>query len=148
MVSCGPKSVGYNTTGVIASNLFGIYTLDEDYAYLLNSKGFTNYSGSVVLKPDMTFQFSKIPCIMCPKIEGGVYSSATGKWRIVKRNAIWALEIYDMDFQTMCCRYALFSFPILGESPPYGIELAFNEDTGLWVKLKKSRIKPESNSHP
>jgi hypothetical protein len=153
MVSChpegcyGPKSFCYNTKGLATSNLFGIYTLDEAHALLLASKGFTNYSGSILLRPDMTFQFSEIPCIMCSTIEGGVYSSATGKWRVAKQNAIWVLEIYDTDYQKMCCRYASFTLPILGESPPYGIELTINHDTGMWIKLKK-RGNAEQNSNP
>lgn len=154
MVAChpegcyGPKPFGYNTKGVETTNLFGLYILDEAHASFLDSKGFTNHSGSIWLRSDMTFEFSKIPCLMCFTIQGGVYSSTTGKWRVAQQNRIWVLEFFDADHQKQCCQYASFTLPIFGESPPHGIELAMNHDIGMWIKLKKAATNSVQNSHP
>src|SRR3954468_14422715 len=116
----GPKSFGYNTKGVAISNLFGTYTFDGTNASVLDRNGFTNRSDYIQLKSDMTFVCSEIPCIMyLPK--KGVYFSTAGKWRIVQSAEIWELELYDLDSGSMA-GYSNLSFPILGESPPHGIE--------------------------
>ncbi|MCD6048945.1 MAG: hypothetical protein K0Q55_348, partial [Verrucomicrobia bacterium] len=49
----GPKAFNYNTMPMVTSNLFGAYTLDVPHA-TLEKYGFTNYTGSIRLKPDMT----------------------------------------------------------------------------------------------
>ena len=141
MASChpegcyGPRSFGYNTKGVAVSNLFGTYTFDGVNASVLDRNGFTNRSGSIQLKSDMTFVCSEIPCIMnTPK--RGVYFSTAGKWRIVQNAAIWEVELYDVDFTTMA-GYAALSFPILGESPPHGLELAINHGEGYWIRFQR-----------
>jgi hypothetical protein len=141
MASChpegcyGPKAFGYNTKGVAASNLFGVYTFDGASGPILDRIGFTNHSGSIELKPDMTFMFSKIPCIA----QKGVYSSTSGKWRIVPNNAIWEIEFYDGAGFNSIGGYSSLSLPILGGSPPYGIELAINHNEGYYVRLQGSQ---------
>jgi hypothetical protein len=152
IVSChpegcyGPKAFGYNTKGVAASNLFGIYTFDGFNASVLDKKGFTNHSGYIQLKSDMTFVFSEIPCIMnVPR--SGVYFSTAGKWRIVPSNAIWEVEVYDVD-STKMGGYATLAFPIVGESPPHGIELAINDSEGYWIRFQRNRKSPSADSPP
>lgn len=146
MVSChpegcyGPKSFGYNTTGVAASNLFGTYVFDGTNSSVLDAKGFTNHAGFIQLRPDMTFVFSNVPFIMNVP-QNGVYVSTTGKWRSVQTAAIWSVEIYDVDFKTMG-GYACLTFPVLGEHRPYGIELAVNHSEGYYIRYRKSRDVP------
>src|SRR5439155_17997305 len=143
LVSChpegcyGPKSFGYNTKGVVISNLFGTYTFDGTNASVLDRNGFTNRSGYIQFKSDMTFECSEIPCIMdIPK--KGVYFSTAGKWRVVRSGAIWEVELYDVDFTSMAGCYVALSFPILGESPPHGIELAINHGEGYWIRFQRN----------
>lgn len=144
LVSChpegcyGPKAFGYNTKGVTVSNLFGIYTFDSGNGAVLDAKGFTNHSGYVELKSDMTFVFSEMPCIVSfPK--KGVYSSTTGRWKIIPHNAIWEIEFYDGVGLNSICGYYVLDLPILGESPPHGIELAINHNEGYYIRLQKSQ---------
>ena len=64
------------------------------------------------------------------------YSSASGKWRVVPENAIWVVEVYDVDFEKFC-GYTALKLPIIGDSPPHGIELVVNHDEGYYVRLKR-----------
>jgi hypothetical protein len=146
MVSChpegcyGPRAFNYNTTTVAVSDLVGTYTFDGTNASVLNRLGFTNHSGFISLQPDLTFVCSNVPCVVgIPK--PGVYLSSTGKWRTVKRSAIWEVELYDGDFDGRAGFVAL-SFPVVGESPPYGIQLTINHDEGYWVRYRRSRELP------
>jgi len=143
MVSChpagcyGPRAFNYNTSGLTASNLVGTYTFDGTNASALIKHGFTNHSGFISLKPDMTFVCSNVPCVVgIPK--PGVYLSSTGKWRIVKTAAIWEVELFDGGFDAMSGLVAL-SFPVLGKFPPHGIELTINHDEGYWVRYRRSQ---------
>ena len=146
MVSCnpegcyGPKSFGYNTKGVATSNLFGTYIFDGTNASVLDTKGFTDHSGSIQLKPDMTFVFSNVPFIMNLP-QSGVYVSTTGKWRTVQTEAIQSVEVYDVDFKSMG-GYASLTFPILGEHPPHGLQLAINHSEGYYIRYRRSQDAP------
>jgi len=133
----GPESFGYNTKGVAVSNLFGTYVFDGANTSVLNKKGFTNHSGSIQLKPDMTFVFSEVPFIMNVP-QSGVYVSISGKWRAVQTKATWAVEVYDVDFKSMG-GYGALTFPILGEHPPHGIELAINHAEGYYIRYRWSQ---------
>jgi hypothetical protein len=138
----GPESFGYNTKGVGVSNLFGTYVFDGTNGALLDKKGFTNHSGSIQLQPDMTFVFSNVPFIMNLP-QPGAYVSTTGKWRAVHTKAIWSLEVYDVDFKSMG-GYASLTFPILGENPPHGIELAINHSEGYYIRYRRSQNERQS----
>jgi hypothetical protein len=132
IVSChpegcyGPQSFGYNTADVVVSNLFGNYVFDG-----------TNSSGSIQLRPDMTFVFSNVPLVMVYPPQNDVYVSTTGKWRTVQTKAVWSVEIYDLDFKSMR-GYASLTFPILGEQPPHGLELAINHAEGHYIRYRRS----------
>lgn len=143
MVSChpegcyGPRAFNYNTTRVAVSNLVGTYTFDGTNASVLNRYGFTNHSGFISLKSDMTFVCSNVPCIVgIPK--PGIYSSSTGKWRAVKTAAIWEVEMYDGDSDGIA-GFSTLRLPVLSESPPHGIELTINHDDGYWVRYRRSQ---------
>jgi hypothetical protein len=142
MASCdpagcyGPRAFNYNTTGVAVSNLVGTYTFDGTNAAVLSRYGFTNHSGVIRLLPDMTFAFSNVPCIVgLPK--PGVYSSSGGKWRAVKTAGIWEVELYDADPEGIA-GFSTLSLPVLGSSPPHGLELTINHDEGYWVRYRHS----------
>ena len=143
MVSChpegcyGPRAFDYNTKGVTVANLVGTYTFDGTNATVLNKLGYTNHSGFISLKPNMTFVCSNVPCVTgIPK--PGVYLSSTGKWRTVKTTAIWEVELYDGDFMGMAGHIAL-TCSVLGESPPHGIELTINHAEGYWLRYRRSQ---------
>jgi hypothetical protein len=133
----GPKAFGYNTTGVVVSNLFGTYVFDGANPALLDQMGFTNHSGSIQLKPDMTFVFSQVPFVMNVP-QSGVYASTTGKWRVIQTEAIWSVEVYDVHDMSMG-GYASLEFPILGEKPTYGIELAINHSEGYYIRYRRNQ---------
>lgn len=140
MVSChpegcyGPRAFDYNTKGVAIADLAGTYSFDGTNASVLNKHGFTNHSGFISLKPDMTFICSNVPGISgIPN--PGVYLSSTGKWRTVKTAAIWEVELYDGDFTGMAG--STLTCPVLGESPPHGIELMINHDEGYWLRYRR-----------
>ncbi len=143
IVSChpegcyGPKAFGYNTQGVVASNLFGIYTFDGANASALNAKGFTNGAGYIELKSDMTFVFSEIPSVVHVP-QKGVYFSTTGKWRIIPHNAIWEVEFYDGVGLNSIGGFSVLSLPILGETPPHGMQLAIKHGEGYYIRLQRS----------
>ena len=129
----GPKAYGYNTKGVVVSNLVGTYTFDD--TNVLKRLGFTNYSGFITLKPDMTFVCSNVPSVACIP-QPGIYSSNwSGKWKLVTVHAIWAVKFYDEDGTGHCSSLDL---PVLGESAPHGIQLTINSDEGYWVRLHRS----------
>lgn len=133
----GPNAFGYNTQGVTNSNLFGTYSFDGTNAQVLSAQGFTNLSGFIELKPNMTFVFSNVPSVMAyPKTN--LYYSTTGNWRVVQEKAIWVLEVYNIPFGTMS-GYVGFTFPILGETSPHGIELTISHDEGYWIRFSKSQ---------
>ena len=133
----GPKAFDYNTGGVTASNLAGVYRLDDLSRDALRKGGFNELSGHVELKSDMTFHFVNVPCAWnFPKAEG--YASAKGRWRLVKSGAIWEVEIYDYPFEEMC-GYVALKFPVLRESPPHGLQLHIDHDSGYWVRVEHDR---------
>lgn len=140
LVSChpegcyGPRAFGYNTKGVAVSNLVGTYTFEE--TNVLNQLGFTNDSGSITLKSDMTFVCSNLPSVAGIP-QQGVYSSWTGKWKPLKEHAIWKVKFYDEDRSSTGHLHVL-DLPVLGESPPHGIELSIDHDRGYWVRLRRS----------
>jgi hypothetical protein len=128
----GPKAFNYNTSGVVASNLFGAYHLD-DTTWVLAKKGYTNTAGSIVLKADMTFQVTDIPCL-----QNGAnnYSTASGSWKIQKQDAIWVVALSPQKGQTLC-GFSGLTFPVLKDVPPHGIEIHINHDEGYWVRYAK-----------
>jgi hypothetical protein len=75
----------------------------------------------------------------------GVYFSTAGKWRIVPSDAIWEVEVYNVDSNKMG-GYATLAFPIIGESPPHGIELAISDGEGYWIRFQ--RKSPSADSPP
>jgi hypothetical protein len=132
----GPKDFGYNTAGVVASNLVGTYKVDET-TWVLERKGFTNLNGTIVLNSDNTFQFTSIPCV---GYMGGtnVYSMSAGTWRIRKEKEIWVVEALP-SMSTTICGYGQWSLPVLGDSPPYGLQLYINDNEGYWVRYAKAQ---------
>jgi hypothetical protein len=142
LVSChpagcyGPKAFGYNTKGVAAANLVGAYTFDAKNAATLGRLGFTNHSGSITLRQDMTFVCSNLPCVEAIPKPGG-YSSWTGKWRLTQEGLVWNVGLYDEDFGGAPGLHGL-TLAVLGDHPPHGLQLYINEDAGYWVRLRRA----------
>ncbi len=93
--------------------------------------------GTCNVRPDMTFVFSDVPFVMSVP-RSGVYVSTTGKWRTIQTEAIWSVEVYDVDFKSMG-GYGSLTFPILGEHPPHGLQLAINHAEGYWIRYRRSQ---------
>src|SRR5687767_15032350 len=86
----GPGAFDYNTSGVIASNLFGTYRLDTT-TWILEKGGYTNLSGTITLNPDMAFTMTNVPYI--PELSANVYSSGGGRWSVKKSEAIFVVKL-------------------------------------------------------
>jgi hypothetical protein len=143
LVACHPEgcystsSFGYNTDGVVISNLVGVYTFNTNQARTLTYLGYTNHSGYVELRADMTFVCTNIPRVMGIP-QSGEYLWSTGKWRVVKVG-IWNVEIYDLNFDGMD-GYSSLDWPVIGDAPPHGLELTINHDEGYWIRLERTEL--------
>lgn len=153
MVACqpagcfGPKAFNYVTLPVTASNLFGGYSFDGTNVHILKQNGFTNYSGSIRLNTDMTFTCTDLPCILNP-IQPGQYFSATGKWRIIPNGAISEVEFYEMNSGSFNGN-AIYTMPVLNETPPHGLELTINHSAGYYIRYRRSEgYQPSTERDP
>jgi hypothetical protein len=89
-VCYGPKAFGYNAKGVVASNLVGTYSFDD--TNVLNHLGFTNYSGFITLKPDMTFVSSSVPWVAGTSRPGVYSTNWSGKWKPANVHGVWVVK--------------------------------------------------------
>ena len=46
------------------------------------------------------------------------------------------MEVYDSNFEDFC-GFTTLKLPIIGDSPPHGIELVVNHDEGYYVRLER-----------
>lgn len=132
----GPKAFNYSTNPVAITNLFGTYVFDGTNAAVLKQNSFTNFSGTIRLNSDRTFTCSDIPCILYP-VKPGEYFSASGKWRVIQNEAICEVELYDLDSGSLN-GYSAYSFPILNETPPHGLQLTINHNEGYYIRYRRS----------
>lgn len=142
----GPKAFDYNTKPVVTSDLFGSYTLDGPHV-ILEKYAFTNYTGSIQLKPDMTFVCSDIPSIFYPP-KPGVYFSSTGQWEVVHNGNIWEVKLHSPSADSLA-GFGSLTLPILNEAPPHGLELTINHDEGYFIRYRRSKAyQPSTERDP
>jgi hypothetical protein len=141
MVSChpdgcyGPRAYNYNTQGTTPAALVGTYRLGKDNGGTQQER--IEDDGFIHLKPDMTFESVQI---LERNGSGGISTTAlstpvVGRWRIIKTNAIWEVELLR---QTANGEFSPWKqFPIIGQKPPHEIELFIDHDRGEWIRYHR-----------